>query len=156
MLSTTGVTGAERVLGGTNNSGCLQSPRSAALMQAASRDGTADRRPVVVVGSVNADLVLRVPRLPRPGETLNAADLRFFPGGKASLRRSLLLPAGQASAAATNSLARTENAPNLANLRVMFCSDLLHHHALILAGCEHCCCSSEAGPPHALYRCRGR
>lgn len=39
-------------------------------------------RTVVVVGSLNADLVLRAPRLPLPGETLAAEDLAVFPGGK--------------------------------------------------------------------------
>lgn len=37
---------------------------------------------IVVVGSVNLDLVARVPRLPRPGETLAASELRRIPGGK--------------------------------------------------------------------------
>eukprot|EP00878_Enallax_costatus_P007124 GHUV01007467.1.p1 GENE.GHUV01007467.1~~GHUV01007467.1.p1 ORF type:complete len:382 (+),score=99.86 GHUV01007467.1:2601-3746(+) len=39
-------------------------------------------KPLVVVGSVNADLVLRVDRLPQPGETIAAKDMQFFPGGK--------------------------------------------------------------------------
>ncbi len=46
--------------------------------------------PLVVVGSANIDLVLRVPRLPQPGETLSAMDLRLFPGGKASAWRTAL------------------------------------------------------------------
>jgi ribokinase len=37
---------------------------------------------IVVVGSVNLDLVARVPRLPQPGETLAAHGLRRVPGGK--------------------------------------------------------------------------
>src|SRR5438552_1268719 len=37
---------------------------------------------VVVVGSINMDLVVRLPRLPRPGETLPAHDLQTVPGGK--------------------------------------------------------------------------
>jgi ribokinase len=37
---------------------------------------------VVVVGSINMDLVVRVPRLPRPGETLPAQDLQNVAGGK--------------------------------------------------------------------------
>jgi ribokinase len=37
---------------------------------------------IAVVGSVNLDLVARVPRLPAPGETLAAGDLRRVPGGK--------------------------------------------------------------------------
>jgi ribokinase len=37
---------------------------------------------VLVVGSVNLDLVYRVPHLPRPGETLLGADLTRLSGGK--------------------------------------------------------------------------
>lgn len=37
---------------------------------------------VVVVGSVNLDVVYRVPHLPRPGETLLGADLSRLSGGK--------------------------------------------------------------------------
>jgi ribokinase len=43
----------------------------------------ADRKPhVVVVGSVNMDLVARVERLPRPGETVHGRELIQSPGGK--------------------------------------------------------------------------
>ena len=37
---------------------------------------------VVVVGSLNMDLVVRVPRLPTPGETVLGRDFGTFPGGK--------------------------------------------------------------------------
>ena len=37
---------------------------------------------LTVVGSINLDLVARVERLPRPGETVSGAELRRFPGGK--------------------------------------------------------------------------
>jgi ribokinase len=37
---------------------------------------------VVVFGSLNVDLVARVPRLPEPGETLIATDFAVSPGGK--------------------------------------------------------------------------
>ena len=37
---------------------------------------------VVVVGSVNLDLVSAVPRLPAPGETVLGSDVEFQPGGK--------------------------------------------------------------------------
>jgi ribokinase len=37
---------------------------------------------IVVVGSVNLDLVASVERLPAPGETVTGADLNRFPGGK--------------------------------------------------------------------------
>jgi len=37
---------------------------------------------IVVVGSVNLDLVATVDRLPQPGETVTDAELNRFPGGK--------------------------------------------------------------------------
>jgi ribokinase len=37
---------------------------------------------LTVVGSINLDLVARVHRLPRPGETLTATSYERFPGGK--------------------------------------------------------------------------
>jgi ribokinase len=37
---------------------------------------------LTVVGSINLDLVARLERLPRPGETVGGAELRRFPGGK--------------------------------------------------------------------------
>jgi ribokinase len=37
---------------------------------------------IVVVGSINMDLVVRMPRIPRPGETLLEGNFKMFPGGK--------------------------------------------------------------------------
>ena len=37
---------------------------------------------IVVVGSINLDLVVRVPMLPRPGETVGEGTLAQIPGGK--------------------------------------------------------------------------
>lgn len=37
---------------------------------------------ILVVGSLNADLVVRSPRFPNPGETIRGEDLRIIPGGK--------------------------------------------------------------------------
>ena len=37
---------------------------------------------IVVVGSLNADLVVRVERFPAPGETVAGRDFSLFPGGK--------------------------------------------------------------------------
>jgi ribokinase len=37
---------------------------------------------VVVLGSINADLVLNTPRLPQPGETIRATGIATYPGGK--------------------------------------------------------------------------
>ncbi len=38
--------------------------------------------PIVVVGSLNIDLVVRTPRHPRPGETIIGGKFQTFPGGK--------------------------------------------------------------------------
>ena len=37
---------------------------------------------ILVVGSLNADLVVRAPRFPKPGETISGEDLQVLPGGK--------------------------------------------------------------------------
>jgi ribokinase len=37
---------------------------------------------VLVIGSLNADLVVRAPRFPQPGETISGDDLLTIPGGK--------------------------------------------------------------------------
>ena len=37
---------------------------------------------ILVVGSLNADLVVRAPRFPQPGETISGDDLQIIPGGK--------------------------------------------------------------------------
>jgi len=37
---------------------------------------------IVVLGSINIDLVVQVPELARPGETVAGDDLKLFPGGK--------------------------------------------------------------------------
>lgn len=44
--------------------------------------GTGAAPRAVVVGSLNADLVTEVPRIPLPGQTLRASGLRRFTGGK--------------------------------------------------------------------------
>ena len=38
--------------------------------------------PIVVLGSLNADIVVRLPHFPAPGETVTGTDLAVFPGGK--------------------------------------------------------------------------
>ena len=42
----------------------------------------ANARSIVVAGSLNADLVVGVPRFPLPGETLTGSGFAQFPGGK--------------------------------------------------------------------------
>ncbi|MHB8776511.1 MAG: PfkB family carbohydrate kinase, partial [Anaerolineales bacterium] len=37
---------------------------------------------ILVIGSLNADLVVRAPRFPGPGETISGGDLQIIPGGK--------------------------------------------------------------------------
>src|SRR5512138_2421971 len=37
---------------------------------------------IIVVGSLNTDLVVRTPRFPQPGETISGQDLQVIPGGK--------------------------------------------------------------------------
>ena len=37
---------------------------------------------IIVIGSINADLVVRAPRFPAPGETIQGEDLATIPGGK--------------------------------------------------------------------------
>ncbi len=37
---------------------------------------------ILVIGSLNADLVVRAPRFPQPGETISGDDLLTIPGGK--------------------------------------------------------------------------
>lgn len=41
-----------------------------------------DRARICVVGSLNADIVVRSPRLPAPGETVLGGPLAVYPGGK--------------------------------------------------------------------------
>ena len=40
------------------------------------------RRPIVVIGSINMDLVCRTPHMPGPGQTLLGSDFVTLPGGK--------------------------------------------------------------------------
>lgn len=37
---------------------------------------------ILVIGSLNADLVVRAPHFPLPGETISGSDLHIIPGGK--------------------------------------------------------------------------
>ncbi len=41
-----------------------------------------EARPLVVVGSANADIYVEVDRLPAPGETIAALSGKTLPGGK--------------------------------------------------------------------------
>lgn len=52
-------------------------------------------RPLVVLGSLNMDLVIRAPRHPRPGETLVGSDFGTFPGGKGANQAVAVARLGQ-------------------------------------------------------------
>jgi len=41
-----------------------------------------ERKPIVVVGSINIDLVARAQRIPLAGETVHSSDFQMHPGGK--------------------------------------------------------------------------
>jgi ribokinase len=49
---------------------------------------------VLVVGSLNADLVTRVERAPGPGETVTGSDLVVFPGGKSANQAAAIAKLG--------------------------------------------------------------
>lgn len=51
---------------------------------------------IVVLGSINADLVVRVSELARPGETVSGENLRMFPGGKGANQAVAAARAGAA------------------------------------------------------------
>src|SRR5437867_742433 len=39
-------------------------------------------KPILVVGSINMDFIVRVPHVPMPGQTILGTDLVMLPGGK--------------------------------------------------------------------------
>jgi ribokinase len=39
-------------------------------------------KPIVVIGSINMDLVSTASRIPRPGETITGRDFQMYSGGK--------------------------------------------------------------------------
>jgi ribokinase len=61
----------------------IGSPEERQMTRMSRRSGPVGRnRAIVVVGSINMDLVCRTPRLPLPGETVLGLDFRAIPGGK--------------------------------------------------------------------------
>lgn len=52
------------------------------------------RAVIVAFGSINVDLVVRVPALPRAGETVLAPDYKAFPGGKGANQAAAAARAG--------------------------------------------------------------
>src|SRR5207253_5337495 len=55
---------------------------------------------ILVFGSINADLIVPVPRLPRPGETVLGGDYAMLPGGKGANQALSTRRAGAAVALA--------------------------------------------------------
>ena len=53
---------------------------------------------VVVVGGINMDIVMRVPRIPRPSETVHGGRIGRYPGGKGSNQAVAAARAGAAVA----------------------------------------------------------
>ncbi len=51
-------------------------------------------KPIVVVGSINMDLVAASPRIPAPGETVMGRDFRTFSGGKGANQAVAVAKAG--------------------------------------------------------------
>ena len=49
-------------------------------------------RPIVVVGSLNMDLVVKVPRHPAGGQTVLGGDYAAYPGGCLRLQWELITP----------------------------------------------------------------
>ena len=37
---------------------------------------------ILVVGSSNTDMVIRIPELPKPGQTISGGEFQIFSGGK--------------------------------------------------------------------------
>jgi ribokinase len=83
---------------------------------------------IVVIGSLNTDLVIKTPRLPAPGETLHGEELRTIPGGKG---------ANQAAAAArlgtwvamVGRVGKDEFGPRLVDNLAHLCVNTDHIHA---------------------------
>ncbi|ASS66021.1 MULTISPECIES: ribokinase [unclassified Paenibacillus] len=54
------------------------------------------KRSILVVGSINMDVVSKVERFPQPGETLSGLGTSFFPGGKGANQAAAAAKAGAA------------------------------------------------------------
>ncbi len=61
---------------------------------------------IAIIGSLNMDLVVRAPQIPKPGETIIAADdLHMIPGGKGANQAYASAMLGTACRCSTRSLA---------------------------------------------------
>jgi ribokinase len=69
---------------------------------------------ILVVGSLNADLVVRSPRFPKPGETISGEDLRIIPGGKGA-NQAVAAARQKASVAMVGRVGNDSFGPDLIN-----------------------------------------
>src|SRR5512141_1578467 len=72
---TTGPTSAHPSRSSGSSPRAIKRPLGPRVKQSAMAD-------IVVIGSLNADLVVRAARFPKPGETIQGDDLATIPGGK--------------------------------------------------------------------------
>ena len=69
---------------------------------------------IIVVGSLNADLVVRAPRFAQPGETISGEDLKIIPGGKGA-NQSVAAARQSASVALVGRVGNDSFGPELIN-----------------------------------------
>src|SRR5512133_4373972 len=83
---------------------------------------------ILVVGSLNADLVVRTPRFPKPGETISGEDLYIIPGGKGANQAVAAARQG-ASVAMLGRVGQDSFGPFLLNSLKSDSVDITHVHA---------------------------
>ena len=79
---------------------------------------------VVVAGSINADVVVRVARLPRPGETVAATTVEWHAGGKGANQAAAAAAAGGAPTRFVGCVGDREHGPRLLDALGRFGVDL--------------------------------
>jgi ribokinase len=82
---------------------------------------------IVVIGSLNTDLVIKTPRLPAPGETLHGEELRTIPGGKGANQAAAAARLG-AWVAMVGRVGRDEFGPRLVDNLAHLCVNTDHIH----------------------------
>lgn len=82
---------------------------------------------IVVIGSLNTDLVIKAPRLPSPGETLLGEELRTIPGGKGANQAAAAARLGS-WVAMVGRIGRDEFGPRLVDNLAHLCVNTDHIH----------------------------
>jgi len=82
---------------------------------------------IVVIGSLNTDLVIKAPRLPSPGETLHGEELRTIPGGKGANQAAAAARLGS-WVAMVGRIGRDEFGPRLVDNLAHLCVNTDHIH----------------------------